>query len=139
VGKSKFSEELKIEGSNYASKSGATMIFALNAFNQYNKVPARYRTRLNPFEVTRGFFDSDEISITIPEGYTIDSKPDNFEVKEKFGNYKTEVSVVNNQVIYKREFTMNKGFYEKADYENFRKFNEQIARNDNAKIVVVKN
>lgn len=133
-----FTEELKIEGSNYASKSGATMIFALNAFNQYNKVPARYRTRLNPFEVSRGFFDSDEISITIPEGYTIDSKPDNFEINEKFGSYKTEVSVVNNQIIYKRAFTMNKGFYEKADYENFRKFIEQISRNDNAKIVLLK-
>jgi hypothetical protein len=133
-----FTEELKIEGSNYASKSGATMIFALNAFNQYNKVPARYRTRLNPFEVTRGFFDSDEIAITIPEGYTIDSKPDNFEINEKFGSYKTEVSVVNNQIIYKRAFTMNKGFYEKADYENFRKFIEQISRNDNAKIVLLK-
>jgi hypothetical protein len=134
-----FTEELKIEGSNYASKSGPTMIFALNAFNQYNKVPARYRTRLNPFEVSRGFFDSDEIAITIPEGYTIDSKPDSFEINEKFGSYKTEVSVVNNQIIYKRAFTMNKGFYEKADYENFRKFIEQISRNDNAKIVLLKN
>lgn len=134
-----FTEELKIEGSNYASKSGSNMIFALNAFNQYNKVPARYRTRLNPFEITRGFFDSDEIIITISEGYSIDSKPDNFEVKDKFGIYKTEVSVVNNQVIYKRELTLNKGFYEKADYENFRKFIEQISRNDNAKIVLTKN
>jgi hypothetical protein len=34
---------------------------------------------------------------------------------------------------------MNDGFYEKADYENFRKFTEQIARNDNAKIVLLKN
>jgi transglutaminase-like putative cysteine protease len=134
-----FTEELKIEGSNYASKSGSNLIFALNAFNQYNKVPTRYRTRLTPFEVSRGFFDSDEIIITIPEGYSIDSKPDNFEIKEKFGHYKTEVKVVNNQVTYKRDFTMNDGFYEKADYENFRKFTEQIARNDNAKIVLLKN
>ena len=134
-----FTEELKLEGSNYASKSGSNLIFPLNAFNQYNKVPARYRTRLTPFEVSRGFFDSDEITITIPEGYLIDVKPENFELNEKFGQYKTEVSVINNQVIYKRALTLNQGFYENADYENFRKFIEQIARNDNAKIVVVKN
>lgn len=133
-----FKEELKIGGSNYASKSGSNLIFALNAFNQYNKVPARYRTRLTPFEVSRGFFDSDEITITIPDEYAIDAKPENFELNEKFGHYKTEVSVVDNQVIYKRAFTLNKGFYEKADYENFRKFLEQIARNDNAKVVLIK-
>jgi len=134
-----FTEELKVEGSNYASKSGSNLIFALNAFNQYNKVPARYRTRLTPFEVSRGFFDSDEITITIPDGYSIDAKPENFELNEKFGQYKTEITVVNNQVTYKRALTINKGFYEKIDYENFRKFIEQIARNDNAKIVLLKN
>ena len=136
--KIEFTEELKIGGSNYASKSGSNLIFALNTFNQYNKVPARYRTRLTPFEVSRGFFDSDEITITIPDEYAIDAKPENFELNEKFGHYKTEVSVVDNQVIYKRAFTLNKGFYEKADYENFRKFLEQIARNDNAKVVLAK-
>lgn len=134
-----FTEEVKVEGSNYASKSGSSLIFALNAFNQYNKVPARYRTRLTPFEVSRGFFDSDEITITIPEGYSIDVKPDNLELNEKFGHYKIEVSVANNQVVYKRKLMLNDGFYEKADYENFRKFIEQIARNDNAKIVLLKN
>ena len=60
-------------------------------------------------------------------------------LNEKFGRYKTEIVVVNNQVIYKRAFTLNQGFYEKADYENFRKFIEQIARNDNAKVVLAKN
>ena len=133
-----FTEELKVEGSSYASKSGSNLIFPLNAFNQYNKVPARYRTRLTPFEVSRGFFDSDEIIITIPEGYFIDAKPENFQLNEKFGQYKIEIVVVNNQVIYKRTFTLNQGFYEKTDYEDFRKFIEQIARNDNAKIVLAK-
>jgi hypothetical protein len=29
-------------------------------------------------EVERGFYDEDEIELTIPDGYAVDSKPENY-------------------------------------------------------------
>ena len=135
-----FSEELNIEASEYANSTAGRLMFSLNAYNPLRGVPQRYRTRNNPFEISRGFTDYDEITIDLPKGYTVDAKPENFELKDVFGYYKTEYVVVNeNQLIYKRTFTTNAGYYDKKEYDNFRKFREQVARNDNAKIVLVKN
>jgi hypothetical protein len=42
------------------------------------------------------------------------------------------------QMLFKRSLTINQGFYDSAEYENYRLFREKIARNDNAKVVLVK-
>lgn len=134
-----FSENISLEATQYANKSGNKLIFALNAYNPISGIPARYRTRVNPFEISRGFYDYDEITIDLPKGYAIETKPENFELKGKFGDYKTEYVVLNpNQILYKRTHQANSGLFEKTEYDNFRKFREQIAKNDNAKIVLVK-
>lgn len=137
--KIQFTEKVECSATNYAAVSNTTIIFPLNAFNQYSKVPQRYRTRNNPFEISRGFFDEDEIQITLPENYTIDAKPNNYEIKDKYGEYKAEIIVVNpTKIIYKRSFLLKKGFYDKSEYENYRKFIEQIAKADNSKMVLIK-
>ncbi len=134
-----FTENAEINATGYGIVNGAIMMFPLNAFNQSLSIPQRYRTRNFPLEIERGFFDQDEIEITLPENYTIDAKPNNFEIKDKYGEYKAEITVVNpSKIIYKRSLLINKGLYEKSDYENYRKFREQIAKADNSKIVLTK-
>ncbi|WP_394759899.1 DUF3857 domain-containing protein [Flavobacterium sp.] len=134
-----FTENLKFNAQNYGSLSGKLLLFSLNAFNQYSTIPQRYRTRTNPFEIQRGFYDEDEFEITIPENYIIDAKPENYIIKDKFGEYKTEIIILNSQkIIYKRSLLVNKGVYQKEDYENYRKFREQIAKADNSKLVLTK-
>lgn len=137
--KVEFQEEIAFEAPSYASVSGNRMMFALNAFNPSRGVPQRYRTRNNPFEIDRGFYDYDEITITIPAEFSIDAKPDNFEEKNKFGSYKTEYNLIDeNKIQYKRTYQINPGFYEKSEYDSFRKFKESISKMDNAKIVLIK-
>ena len=75
-----FLEEVQLEAENYATKSGQRLIFALNAFNQYSSIPKRYRGRISPFQISRGFYDYDEITIDLPKGFIIEAKPENFEL-----------------------------------------------------------
>jgi len=132
-------ENINVQAKGYGVVNGNTMMFPLNAYNQFSDVPQRYRTRNNPLEIERGFLDQDEIEIILPENYVIDAKPSNFEIKDKFGEYKTELIVVNpTKLLYKRSFLLNTGLYEKSEYENYRKFREQIAKADNSKILLTK-
>jgi hypothetical protein len=134
-----FQEDIAIEAVGYASISSGRMMFVLNVFNPSKNVPQRYRTRTNPFEIDRGFYDYDETVITLPAEYSIEATPDNFELKDKFGYYKTEYSIVNeSEIKYKRTYQINPGLYDKDEYESFRKFKETIAKIDNAKIVLIK-
>lgn len=134
-----FSEELSIEASEYAKSSGQRLIFAVNAYNLLSGVPQRYRVRNNPFEISQGFYDYDEITIDLPKGYQIEAKPENFEQKDRFGFYKSEYTLINEtQLLYKRIYQTNSGSFDKKEYDDFRKSRETIAKNDNAKIVLIK-
>ncbi|MFY7739155.1 MAG: DUF3857 domain-containing protein [Flavobacterium sp.] len=134
-----FTEDLQFNAIGYGNKNGNSIMLPINVFNQSSNIPQRYRNRKNPVEISRGFFDEDEVEINLPNGFLLEAKPDNFSLDDKFGTYKMELIVVSpTKLIYKRSFLLKKGFYDKSEYENYRKFREQIAKIDNSKIVITK-
>ena len=135
-----FIEDISIEAGGYANMSGNRIIFAVNVFNQTSVIPQRYRNRKTPLEIRTGFYDVDEVTIQLPEGFTVEAKPDDVTLTDKFGEYKAEYVIVSpNQMLYKRSLMINNGLYDSTEYENYRLFREKIAKNDNAKMVLVKN
>lgn len=135
----RFKEDIQVSATNYASISANKMIFAIDAFNQNTGNIKRIRNRKNPFQVQRGYLDVDEIEINLPTGFAIEFLPSNYELKGKFGDYKTEIiKKENNKLLYKRSMLVNKGKYSNREYDEYRLFMEQIARNDNAKIILTK-
>lgn len=135
-----FDEKVEIDAANYGNLSGQRMMFPVNLYNQYEGNFKRVRNRKTPFEIARGFYDEDEVVIRLPEGFAIESMPKNFEIAGKFGTYKTElVQTENKNLLYKRQLLIKKGSYSNQEYEEYRTFADQIARNDNAKIVLLKN
>ena len=135
-----FTEDIALEAEGYCNKSGGRVMFAVNAFNQSSTIPQKYRNRKMPFEISTGFYDQDEVTINLPAGFTMEAKPENITITDKFGEYKTEYTVVSpTQLLYKRSLQVNDGYYASTEYENYRLFREKIARNDNAKVVLVKN
>ena len=138
--KVRFTENIELEAVNYASVTEPRLMFAANLYNQYSANLKRIRNRKTPFEITRGFFDQDEITISLPEGFSIESLPKDFELSGKFGEYKTAlVQIDGRNLTYKRTFWIRKGIFPNTDYEAYRSFTDQVSRNDNAKIVLVKN
>jgi hypothetical protein len=138
--KASFTENVDISAVNYGTISNNKMIFVVNGFNQTSGGVKRIRNRKNPFEIQRGSYDTDEIAIALPTGFTIESMPNNFELNSKFGEYKTEIiKKDNNNLIYKRSIFIKKGLYKNTEYDEFRLFMEQISKNDNAKVILTKN
>jgi transglutaminase-like putative cysteine protease len=135
-----FTEKAEISAIHYGAISNNKMIFVLNAFNQVSGVVKRIRNRKNPFEISRGYYDDDEIAVVLPSGFSIESMPATFELNTKFGEYKTEIiKKDNNNLIYKRSIFIKRGLYKNTEYDEYRLFMEQISRNDNAKIILTKN
>lgn len=135
-----FTEDINLEAEGYCNKSGNRVMFAVNAFNQSTLIPQRYRNRKMPFEIASGYYDEDEITINLPTGFTMEAKPENVTINDTFGEYKAFYEVVSpTKMIFKRSLQVNEGLYASSEYENYRQFREKIARNDNAKVVLVKN
>lgn len=136
----RFTEDVQITAMNYASISSNKMIFTLDAFNQNTENIKRIRNRKNPFQIQRGYLDTDEIEINLPAGFSIEFLPSKFELKGKFGEYKTEIiKKENNKLTYKRSMFLNKGKFSNKEYDEYRLFMEQVSKNDNAKIILTKN
>jgi hypothetical protein len=136
----RFTEYAEISASNYGGVSGDKMMFAVNVFNQYTGSVKRIRNRKNPFEIIRGYSDKDEVDIVLPQGFSIEFLPANFEIQSKFGEYKTVfIKKDNNNLVYKRTLFIKKGLYSNVEYDEYRLFMEQVSRNDNAKIILTKN
>lgn len=136
----RFTEDVQISASNYGAISGNKMIFIVDAFNQNSENVKRIRNRKSPFQIQRGYLDTDEIEINLPTGFSIEFLPQNYELKGKFGEYKTEIIKNDaNKLTYKRSMFLNKGKYSNKEYDEYRLFMEQVSRNDNAKIILSRN
>lgn len=136
----RFTEDIQVSALNYAAISANKMIFVVDAFNKNDGNVKRIRNRKNPFQIQRGYLDNDEIKISLPAGFSIEFLPSNFELKGKFGEYKTEIiKKENNKLTYKRSIFLNKGKYSNKEYDEYRVFMEQVSKNDNAKIILAKN
>ena len=134
-----FTEDSQISGTHYATVSGNKMLFTVNLYNKYTNTVKRIRNRKNAFEISRGYYDSDEIEISLPEGYAIEFLPQNAEFKSKFGEYKTEIIKKDDRnIIYKRTMFLKHGLYANTEYEDYRQYFEKVTRNDNAKIILIK-
>lgn len=134
-----FTQNIKLSANAYADANNNKLIFVLNAFNNFSKTPKRYRSRENAFEISRGYYDHDEIDILVPDNYRVEAVPENNSIKNKFGEYSFEIiSQGKNSFTYKRILFIKEGFYESTDYDEYRLFKEQIVRNDNAKIILNK-
>jgi hypothetical protein len=135
-----FTENAEISAVNYGSVSGNKIMFVVNGYNQITGNVKRIRNRKNPFEIQRGYADGDEIEISLPSGFSIEFLPSNFELKTKFGEYKTEIIKKDaTNLVYKRTMFLKKGLYSNKEYDEYRLFMEQVSRNDNAKIILTKN
>lgn len=137
--KIQFIENISISAENYAPNTAGKMMVPINVYNQFSGTIKRIRNRKNPFEIPRGYLDTDEITIALPAGFQIEFLPSNFELKTKYGDYKTEIiKKDNNNLVYKRTILIKKGMYVNSDYDGYRLFMEQIAKNDNAKLLLTK-
>lgn len=135
-----FTENLSLNAVNYGMLSGNKMLVVVNAFNQSVAGIKRIRNRKTPFEILRGFYDSDEVAVALPKGFSIEALPKDFELKSKFGEYQTQlIKKDDSNLVYKRSLLIKKGSYASNEYEEYRLFMDQISRNDNSKIILNKN
>jgi transglutaminase-like putative cysteine protease len=135
----KFIEQIEAQVENYVTTANQSVFFVVNAFNRNNNVPKKARNRKHPFEISRGFQENDTFEVNIPKGYKIDFLPEDVLIQNEFGLYKVEIKKINdNKLTFSRVLEIKKAELNASEFEKYRIFRDQIARHDNAKIVLTK-
>ena len=134
-----FTESVSFKAVNFSSHAGDRILLTPNVLNRNTYTPNRYRNRKLPLQIERGFIDTDEYEINLPKGYTVDFIPENVSLENIFGRYTVKIERVTNvKLKYMRMFEVSGGSYPKEEYENYRNFIREVSKNDNAKIVLIK-
>jgi len=134
-----FTENLNIKISSYASVNQENYLFRVNVLNKNSYVPKRYRKRIHPLKISRGYTNKDEFTISLPKGFYLENLPSEKIIETKFGTYKVHFEKIDASTIkYNRVLAIKKGIYPKEDYKLYRKFRKSVAKYDNLRISLIK-
>jgi len=134
-----FSESLNFETESYVSKAGNRILVNPNIFNRQTFVPEAEENRKLPMEIRRGYSQKDQIEITLPTGYTIESIFDPIVIENEFGMYKASITALDgSKLLYERELLINSGTYLKEKFADYVAFRKDIVKKDKSKIVLTK-
>ncbi len=86
--------------------------------------------------ITRGIHVSDNVSVTLPKNYWAYQLPEPEVIDSKFGKYSLKMEFSGDKLIIKRDITLYKGDYKKAEYEGFQDFFGRIEKLENKKLVL---
>lgn len=132
------STELEIDINDYAFVTGNRIFIKLNLLNRLDYTPPRYRSRQSDVVLRYPFIDIDTVRYELPDGYAVESCPENVTMDTQFGQFSMEVYPEDNRVVFIRRREMYEGVFPAEDYDEFRKFYRSVSKSDELKIVLKK-
>ena len=132
-------EDIDMELISYASKTGDRLFLPINPVSQMSYVPSKLTERC--FDIHKKFAASyiDTVNFHLPDNYKIESLPTIREIENQYGAYSAKIIENDNQLTYIRSVQINSGIFPANEYNDYRDFFKNIKRNDDLRVVLVKN
>lgn len=131
-------EKMNISAANYATISGKRIFIVPNIMNRGGYQFTKDSTRKVDIEFKYSFRNKDDITIEIPDGYEIESKPKDMNLKTNYGTYSVSTSLVGNKLVYHRLFEQFSGNYPASEQDVVIAFYNIIYKTDRSRVVLVK-
>lgn len=139
--KQEFTEKLELEGKKLSTKAGNIRLLSLNFLPlEIFTLPPREDRRL-PVEVSRGRIYRDTFQFVLPEGFMVESIPEEVQVENQFGRFELRTELKEGQdarLMVFREFQLHEGTWPAASYEEFRNFMNSLRSMSNSKAVIAR-
>lgn len=125
---------------DYAKVSGDRIFLNLNPFAK--QMHADRKPRVNDFVRTRSLVVRDEVSVLLPEGYSVEAMPSTSEISTQFGVLKTDVQLVDaedgKKMVVSQTLSLSPGRYSKDEYEVYKTFAKDVSKAYSARVVLKK-
>jgi transglutaminase-like putative cysteine protease len=131
-------ETISLKAPKLLTGLGDNLFLTLNILNKRTYIPATIENRKTNFKLSMSYYDKDEIVYELPAGYKVDFLPENSIIKSPFGEYKTQIKVEANKIIYLREQIMLENQYPPEKYNELVNFYKAIFKADKQKVVLAK-
>ena len=125
----------------FASKAATRLFVPINTHNPFDDTPSPTEKRLLPIEIGGdGYSENDEITISLPEGYDVESIPTKaFNLTSDFGSYVGSVEKLgDNKLLFKRQIEIRPVHLPADRFNDLRDFYKKMQQADGMKVVLKK-
>ena len=129
---------LNIEVNNYASGIGNRLFIPLNILSKSGFVPAKTEVRKYPIFIRNNRSEIDTTFFKLPTDFKVEHLPKPVSITTEFGEYRNQMTIEEDQMIYIRELHFKKGTYPAQTYGKLRDFFVDIKTADHSKAVLIK-
>ena len=132
-------EELNVTAPGYAAVSGKRLFIVPNILNRDGSLLENEPGRKVDYFFQSAYSDQDVCEIEIPEGYQVESLPQEVTINSTLGNYFASVKLLGNKILYHRTIEKFSGRFPASIQGEVIRFFGDIYKADRARVVFVKN
>ena len=121
---------------DYVQETGDMIYITPPLWNHIESNPFEDEERRFPVEYPYEYTSTDEIELSIPDGYRILEKPRAKSVRRPGLMYSTNCMEVGEAIMYTRRYKRNKVVFEPAEYQQVRSFFSEVIGCDQASLVL---
>ena len=134
----KITLDAEIKSQKYATKTGQRLFVPICPLHRGYTVPNANSERMEDIWRDMGYLDTDDITITIPEGYAIEAGPKAVSIEHPFASFSFSIQADDNTIHIKNRLLMKSGTFPKSQYAQLADFIRSINSAYNQKVVLKK-
>ena len=134
----KITLDAEIKSQKYATKTGQRLFVPICPLHRGYTVPNANSERVENIWRDMGYLDTDDITITIPEGYAIEAGPKAVSIEHPFASFSFSIQADDNTIHIKNRLLMKSGIFPKSQYAQLADFIRSINSAYNQKVVLKK-
>jgi hypothetical protein len=128
--------DMEIEVPSYAAKAGKHLLTRSSLFPTKQKDIFHRAQRKYPVYFPYAFSELDVTVIKMPAGYSVETIPEAIEVKPKFGMYRNNTKISDDQIVTTRGLFMSQFMFEPAEYSELKEFFVKVETADQFQAVL---
>lgn len=131
-------ETLNVTAPNYATITGKRIFLVPNVLNRTGLLLLADSSRTSDYIFDNAYRDQDEVEITVPAGYSIESSPKNVALQTAFASFTVNCTMKDNKIIYSRIMEQHEGRFKPGMQKEILDFYNGIYKIDRSRVVLVK-
>ncbi|MDR0540946.1 MAG: DUF3857 domain-containing protein [Dysgonamonadaceae bacterium] len=128
-----------IDCEDFATQTGSRMLVSINPARSSLKELLTGSDRRFDILMKSSHYQQDTVTIRIPEGYSVETRPKVMEVESPYGYFKSEMEEKDGQIVYSQTLEIKKGRFAATEFDEMKKFYNRMETLQNGQIGFKKN
>ena len=134
----KITMDTEIKSQKYANQTGQRLFVPICPLHHGYAVPNDAAEREEDIWLEMGYLNEDDITLTIPEGYTIEACPKNVSIEQSFASFSFSLQRDDKTIHIKNRLLMKSGTFDKSLFPQLSEFLQSISNIYNQRIILKK-